>query len=104
MKQSKNILLHLYKHNLLFLQLFHRKVDLQDLLHFLNFTQQNEVFTKKFISGDYSLAIDFENKQIQYPESFGLIINERQTCNFSSNENFVVFECVHRLLEKGYKP
>ena len=78
--------------------------NLKDLLHFLNFTQQNEVFTKKFISGDYSLAIDFENKQIQYPESFGLIINERQTCNFSSNENFVVFECVHRLLEKGYKP
>ena len=78
--------------------------NLKDLLHFLNFTQQNEVFTKKFISGDYTLAIDFENKQIQYPESFGLIINERQTCNFSSNENFVVFECVHRLLEKGYKP
>ena len=78
--------------------------NLKDLLHFLNFTQQNQVFTKKFISGDYTLAIDFENKQIQYPESFGLIINERQTCNFSSNENFVVFECVHRLLEKGYKP
>ena len=78
--------------------------NLKDLLHFLNFTQQNEVFTKKFISGDYTLVIDFENKQIQYPESFGLIINERQTCNFSSNENFVVFECVHRLLEKGYKP
>ena len=78
--------------------------NLKDLLHFLNFTQQNEVFTKKFISGDYTLVIDFENKQIQYPESFGLIINERQTCNFSSNENFVVFECVHRLLEKGYNP
>jgi len=31
------------------------------------------------------------------------VINERQTCNFSANENFVVFECVHRLLEKGYK-
>lgn len=26
------------------------------------------------------------------------------TCNFSSNENFVVFECVNRLFEKGYKP
>ncbi|MCL4546500.1 MAG: N-6 DNA methylase, partial [Deltaproteobacteria bacterium] len=24
--------------------------------------------------------------------------------NFSSNENFVVFECVNRLFEKGYKP
>lgn len=33
-----------------------------------------------------------------------MVINERQTCNFSQPENFVVFECVHRLLEKGYKP
>ncbi|MEM8940134.1 MAG: type I restriction enzyme HsdR N-terminal domain-containing protein [Bacteroidota bacterium] len=30
-------------------------------------------------------------------------VNERQTCNFSDPENFVVFECVNRLLEKGYK-
>ncbi|MDN5638260.1 MAG: restriction endonuclease subunit S [Staphylococcus equorum] len=41
---------------------------------------------------------------IIYPEAYGLKVNERQTCNFSSNENFVVFECVHRLLQKGYKP
>ena len=47
---------------------------------------------------------DFDKKEIIYPEDAGLKINERQTCNFSSNENFVVFECVHRLLEKGYKP
>ena len=26
------------------------------------------------------------------------------TSNFSSDENFVVFECVDRLLSKGYKP
>ena len=78
--------------------------NLKDLLHFLNFTQQNQVFTKKFISGDYTLAIDFDKKEIIYPEDAGLKINERQTCNFYSNENFVVFECVHRLLDKGYKP
>ncbi|MDE0553589.1 MAG: N-6 DNA methylase [Candidatus Poribacteria bacterium] len=34
----------------------------------------------------------------------GLIVNRRDTCNFSHPENFVVFECVHRLLKKGYKP
>ncbi len=37
-----------------------------------------------------------------YPKE--LIINNKTTCNFSSNENFVVFECIYRLLEKGYKP
>jgi len=78
--------------------------NLKDLLLFLNFTQHQNVFTKEFTSGDHSLSIDFENKEIIYPEAYGLKVNERQTCNFSSNENFVVFECVHRLLEKGYKP
>lgn len=78
--------------------------NLKDLLLFLNFTQHQNVFTKKFSSGDHSLSIDFEKKQIIYPEAYGLKVNERQTCNFSSNENFVVLECVHRLLEKGYKP
>ena len=78
--------------------------NLKDLLLFLNFTQHQNVFIKKFSFGDYILSIDFENKTINYPEDYGLKVNERQTCNFASNENFVVFECVHRLLEKGYKP
>ena len=39
-----------------------------------------------------------------YPEDKGLKVNRQDTCNFSHPENFVVFECVHRLLEKGYKP
>ena len=60
--------------------------NLKDLLLFLNFTQHQKVFTKKFSFGNYSLSIDFENKQIIYPEADGLKINERQTCNFSSNK------------------
>ena len=48
--------------------------------------------------------MNFTKKEITYPEAAGLVINERQTCNFDANENFVVLECVHRLLEKGYKP
>ncbi len=77
---------------------------LKAVLMSLNFEQKKEVFSKKFVDGDYSLKVDFDKKKIIYPEDAGLKINERQTCNFSSNENFVVFECVHRLLEKGYKP
>jgi len=50
------------------------------------------------------LEVNFTKKEITYPEAAGLVINERQTCNFDANENFVVLECVHRLLEKGYKP
>ncbi|AMC10221.1 hypothetical protein Lupro_02670 [Lutibacter profundi] len=48
--------------------------------------------------------MDFKKGAITYPENKGLKINERQTCNLKSNENFVVLECVNRLLEKGYNP
>ena len=37
-----------------------------------------------------------------YPKE--IIRHDDTTSNFSHPENFVVFECVHRLLEKGYKP
>ncbi|WP_230656336.1 restriction endonuclease subunit S [Psychrobacter sp. I-STPA10] len=51
-----------------------------------------------------SLRVDLTHEKLIYPEDNGLMIHERQTCNFSQNENFVVFECVHRLLKQGYKP
>lgn len=56
----------------------------------------------KHING-VELKVDFDNETLIYPEEQGFVVNERQTCNFSDDENFVVFECVHRLLEKGYQ-
>ncbi len=50
------------------------------------------------------LRVDFKSSLLIYPEDKGFIVNERQTCNFSALENFVVFECVDRLFSKGYKP
>ncbi len=66
----------------------------------LDFQQQGNQFNKQI--NNTRLAVDFDKNELLYPD--GLIIHERQTCNFSANENFVVFECVHRLLEKGYAP
>ena len=74
------------------------------LLKHLQFEETGNLFTKNFAGDNVFLKVDFEKKQLEYPESAGLIINERQTCNFSQVENAVVFECVHKLLEKGYKP
>lgn len=68
----------------------------------LGFTENDQVFTKQF--DNYELNANFKTEELIYPENTGFKINERQTCNFSSNENFVVFECVHRLFEKGYNP
>lgn len=80
------------------------KDNLKDLLLNLGFTDNGNVYDKHFANHDCDLAVDFKKNELIYPESNGLKINERQTCNFSSAENFVVFECVHRLLSQGYKP
>lgn len=73
-----------------------------ELLVSLGFAKNKSIYSKTI--GATSLSVDATKQAIYYPESDGLVVNERQTCNFSANENFVVFECVHRLLEKGYKP
>ena len=78
--------------------------NLKQVLEYLEFTAEGEIYTKNFDSFDCLLKIDFKKEEIIYPEEKGLIINQKQTCNFSSNENFVVLECVNRLLEKGYNP
>lgn len=72
------------------------------LLASLGFSNKKSIYSKTI--GATALSVDISKQTIHYPESDGLVVNERQTCNFSTNENFVVFECVHRLLEKGYKP
>ena len=76
--------------------------NLAELLNQLGFTQAGQKHSKTI--GDAMLTVDLKKGEISYPEAQGLVINERQTCNLLADENFVVLECVHRLLEKGYKP
>lgn len=57
-------------------------------------------YTKDF--GDFKMSADFDNQTLNYPD--GVTIHDKTTSNFSHDENFVVFECVNRLLEKGYVP
>ena len=51
---------------------------------------------------NYKLSIDFDKEEIIYGPK--ITLGDKTTCNFKSAENFVVLECVNRLLEKGYKP
>lgn len=51
---------------------------------------------------DYAIEIDFEKQSINYGS--GITAESKTTQNFSQPENFVVLECVDRLLTKGYKP
>jgi len=50
----------------------------------------------------YQLALDFPNGKISYGEK--IVVHDATTLHFSQPENFVVLECVNRLLEKGYAP
>ena len=80
------------------------KDNFKALLRHLKFEEKGDIFNKDFEESGVYLKVDFKKEELDYPELVGLKINERQTCNFSSEENAVVFECVYRLLDKGYKP
>ncbi len=80
------------------------KNNFKSLLKHLNFEEKGDIFIKNFERSGVYLEADFKKKKLNYPELIGLKINERQICNFSSAENAVVFECVYKLLNKGYEP
>lgn len=75
------------------------KNNLKNALQSLGFENRDEIYEKKI--NNYILKIDYKNQNINYPRE--IKIHDETTSNFSHPENFVVFECVHRLLEKGYK-
>lgn len=78
--------------------------NLKEVLSSIGFVRAaaGECFTRDY--GTCSVAVDFDSQKISYPEEKGLRINDRTTSNFEHPENFVVLECVCRLLEKGYRP
>jgi type I restriction enzyme M protein len=77
---------------------------MKNLLQVIGFQPKEnakDVFIKKYQDG-YVIEIDFQKEIINYGDK--IICESKTTQNFSQAENFVVLECVNRLLEKGYKP
>lgn len=60
------------------------------------------IYEKRYQQHNYSIEVDFSKEQICYGHLIGA--DCKTTQNFSQSENWVVLECVDRLLEKGYKP
>ncbi len=58
------------------------------------------IFQKKY--NGYAIDIDFENSIFNYGKK--IKGESKTTQNFSQMENWVVLECIDRLLEKGYLP
>lgn len=71
---------------------------------------ENNIFFKSYASHDhYTIWVDFNENKIAYftpttPQEMRIRLGDVTTSNFANAENFVVLECVDRLLEKGYKP
>lgn len=81
------------------------KDNFKELLKVLNFEENGDFFTKYYSDNSNAyLKVDFFLKKLIYPIDKGFVVNGEFTTNFLSDENFVVFECVNRLFEKGYKP
>ena len=64
----------------------------------MGFTENNGVYEKIF-AADIFLRADVKNRKLIYPAQIGT-----RTYDDSRRENLVVFECVNRLLVKGYAP
>lgn len=78
---------------------------IRDLVKILGFVPKDNtvgIYEKKYQQHNYSIEVDFSKEQICYGHLIGA--DCKTTQNFSQSENWVVLECVDRLLEKGYKP
>ena len=69
----------------------------------------NIYFKKYVMHNNYIIRVNFNTSKIEYRENDvseedGIKCGDLTTSNFENSENFVVLECINRLLEKGYAP
>lgn len=79
------------------------KDNIKKILSILCFEQEGDVFIKSYEDVSVPLKVDVRNERFYY-EEVGITVGRETTSNFSEPENFVVFECIDRLLSMGYKP
>lgn len=82
------------------------ELDFKCMVHDLGFEHyaEDDTYTYRVPGEDWmcTLVADFKSKEIRWPR--GMTVTMATTSNFSQPENFVVFECVYRLLKQGYRP
>jgi len=87
--------------------------EIKSLIKAIDFLPEDgkkDIFYKKYSNhNDYVIRVDFNTRKIEYRANDvkaedGIQWGDLTTSNFENSENFVVLECVNRLLEKGYKP
>src|SRR5688572_28694287 len=78
----------------------------KDLIKKLGFTPKenaSDIFQKKYSNcSNYIIQIDFEKEKFNFGSH--IVVESKTALNFTQQENWVVLECVDRLLTKGYSP
>ena len=77
--------------------------NFKNALEAMGFHASDNIYEKEYPALDVSLKADLAKRKLFYPEE----IKGRERNDFydeSHKENLVVFECVNRLLVKGYRP
>ncbi|MDE5579243.1 MAG: restriction endonuclease subunit S [Alistipes sp.] len=81
-------------------------MDIKKYIIALGFTPKNGaigIYHKTYAAHDnYAIDVDFDRQHIDYGDK--ITAENKITQNFSQPENFVVLECVDKLLQKGYEP
>lgn len=81
-------------------------MDIKKYITILGFAPKNGtsgIYHKVYTYHDnYVITIDFDKEHISYGNK--IVAESKTTQNFSQPENFVVLECIDRLLQKGYEP
>jgi type I restriction enzyme M protein len=79
---------------------------MKNLLISLGFSPKEntqDIYSKKYpLYFGYEIIVDYKKEKIEYGEKIGGW--RATTANFSQDENWVVLDCVDRLLSKWYKP
>ena len=73
--------------------------NFREALGIMGFTAAGKVYT--YEGESWRISADFAAGTLSYPEA---VRGREHNTSFTAPENFVVFECVHRLLVKGYRP
>ena len=77
--------------------------NFREVLESMGFWHIGDLYTKQYDDVNAEMKVDIAKQKLYFPEKIGNH-DRNDTYNDSLKENLVVFECVDRLLSKGYRP
>lgn len=78
--------------------------NFEQLLIKLGFSESENQYVYRAKDRSYTLKADLETQTLSYPGALIIPAYAKKLVTRFQNENFVVFECVFRLLKQGYRP